>query len=209
MPLLVRSLCLGAVETNCYVVGCSQARQGFVIDPADDGERILRVVDELGLSILAVLVTHAHFDHIMAAADVVAATDAPLVLHPNDLALFRNGGGAALFGVRPPVLPEPGRLLSEGERLTFGSHELQVLLTPGHSPGHVSYYDAGAGVVFSGDVLFAGGIGRTDIPGGDQETLLASIRGTLGALPPTTRVFPGHGPPTTVGEELASNPWLG
>jgi glyoxylase-like metal-dependent hydrolase (beta-lactamase superfamily II) len=208
MPLLIRALSLGSVETNCYVVGCAASRDGFVIDPADEAPRILAVVRELGLTIRAVLVTHAHFDHIMAASDVVAATGAPVGLHPDDLDLYRHGGGATLFGLPAPVVPEPGLALAEGDRLRLGSYSFDVLLTPGHSRGHVSFYEASAGVVFSGDVLFAGGIGRTDLPGQDHETLLASIRTKLAPLPGATRVFPGHGPPTTIAQELASNPWL-
>jgi glyoxylase-like metal-dependent hydrolase (beta-lactamase superfamily II) len=206
--MIIRALCLGPVETNCYVVGCADTRQGVVIDPADDADAILRVVHAEKLSIRAVLVTHAHFDHIMAAAGVVAATGAPLALHRADLPLYEQGGGAALFGMDLPELPEPGLWLDQGTGIAFGSHNLEVLFTPGHAPGHVSFYEQGAGVLFDGDVLFAGSIGRTDLPGGDHTTLLASIRGKLASLPGATRVFPGHGPPTTIGRELASNPYL-
>jgi len=208
MALIIRALCLGPVETNCYVVGCSVTRKGVIIDPADDARSILRVVRDEGLAIVAVLVTHAHFDHIMAASEVVASTGVPLALHRGELPLYRQGGGAALFGMAPPELPEPELWLEEGGSVAFGSHALEVLFTPGHSPGHVSLYEPEASVVFDGDVLFAGSIGRTDLPGGDHETLLASIRAKLAPLPGATRLFPGHGPPTTVAEELASNPWL-
>jgi glyoxylase-like metal-dependent hydrolase (beta-lactamase superfamily II) len=208
MPLLIRALRLGPVETNCYVVGCPETREGVVIDPADEADRILSVVRKEGLAIRAVLVTHAHFDHVMAAAEVVAATGAPLALHRGDLELYRSGCGAAFFGMTPPRLPEPELILEEGSRVAFGRHAFDVLWTPGHSPGHVSFHEAGSGALFDGDVLFAGGIGRTDLPGQDHETLLASIRAKLVPLPGATRVFPGHGPPTTIAAELASNPWL-
>lgn len=208
MSLIIRALCLGPVQTNCYVVGCSSTRRGVVIDPADEAQSILRVVRDEKLAIGAVLVTHAHFDHIMAAGEVVAATGAPIALHRADLPLYRQGGGAALFGMDPSEVPEPGLWLEEGGRITLGSHTLEVLFTPGHSPGHVSFYDAGSGVIFDGDVLFAGSIGRTDLPGADHQTLLASIRAKIASLPGATRLFPGHGPPTTIAEELATNPWL-
>jgi hydroxyacylglutathione hydrolase len=208
MPLLIRALRLGPVETNCYVVGSPDEREGVVIDPADEADRILAVVRKERLAVRAVLVTHAHFDHVMAAAVVVEATGAPLGLHRADLDLYHGGGGAALFGIEPPRLPEPDLIIEEGSRIAFGRCALDVLWTPGHSPGHVSFHEAGAAVLFDGDVLFAGSIGRTDLPGQDHETLLASIRAKIAPLPGATRVFPGHGPPTTIAAELASNPWL-
>jgi glyoxylase-like metal-dependent hydrolase (beta-lactamase superfamily II) len=206
--VIIRALTLGPVETNCYVVGDPASRQGVVIDPADDARAIMRAVDRERLSIRAVLVTHAHFDHIMAASAVAAATGAPVGLHRDGLPLYSQGGGAAMFGMEAPDLPEPGLWLEEGAGVAFGSLGLEVLLTPGHAPGHVSFYEPKAGVLFCGDVLFAGSIGRTDLPGADHETLLASIRGKLAGLPGATRVFPGHGPPTTLSDELRSNPWL-
>ncbi len=208
MPLIVRALCLGPVQTNCYVVGCPERREGVVIDPADEADRILAVVSKERLAVRAVLVTHAHIDHVMAAAEVVAATGAPFGLPRGDLELYRIGGGASLFGMEPPRLREPDLMIEEGSRIAFGLHSLDVLSTPGHTSGHVCYHDAEAGALFDGDVLFAGGIGRTDLPGQDHETLLASIRTKLATLPGSTRVFPGHGPPTTIAEEIASNPWL-
>ena len=206
--MIIRSLTLGPVETNCYILGDAATRQGVVIDPADDADAILRAVDREHLSILAVLVTHPHFDHIMAASGVVERTGAPLGLHRAALPLYKLGGGAAMFGFPPPRLPEPGLWIDEGSSIAFGPLGLEVLLTPGHASGHVSFYEPSAGVLFCGDVLFAGSIGRTDLPDGDHETLLASIRDKLAPLPGATRVFPGHGPPTTIAEELATNPFL-
>ncbi len=206
--MIIRALSLGALETNCYVLGCADSRQGVVIDPADDADEILRAIGEQRLAIRAVLVTHAHFDHIMAAAEVVEATGAPLALHRAELPLYRQGGGAFLFGFASPRLPEPGICIDEGSGIAFGSHTLEVLLTPGHAPGHVCFYEREAGALFSGDVLFAGSVGRTDLPGGDGEALLESIREKIATLPGATRVFPGHGPQTTIAEELRSNPYL-
>jgi glyoxylase-like metal-dependent hydrolase (beta-lactamase superfamily II) len=138
----------------------------------------------------------------------MAATGAPLGLHPADLPLLRAQGGAPLFGINLPPLPEPNLLLSPGAPVTAGSLTLQVLFVPGHTPGHLAFYHANAGVVFSGDVLFAQGIGRTDLPGGDYATLMASIRDRLLTLPDETTVCSGHGPLTTIGAERRENPFL-
>lgn len=206
--MIIRALSLGPLQTNCYLLGCPDSREGLVIDPADEADGILEAIRSERLAIRAVLVTHAHFDHMMAAFDVASATGAPFGLHPAELPLYRQGGGAALFGFPMPRLPEPGLWIDEGSAIVFGSHTLEVLLTPGHAPGHVSFYERSAGALFCGDVLFAGSVGRTDLPGGDGEALLASIRGKFAALPGATRVFPGHGPATTIAEELRSNPYL-
>jgi hydroxyacylglutathione hydrolase len=155
-----------------------------------------------------VLNTHAHWDHVSANADVLEATGAKLAIHPGELPLLRAGGGAALWGIPTKPSPEPDVELAGGQVIQVGQLELQVFLTPGHSPGHVSFYVAEAGVVFDGDVLFKQGIGRTDLPGGDFQTLMHSIKEVLLALPPETTIYPGHGPATTVGEERWANPWL-
>ncbi|HXV99703.1 MAG TPA: MBL fold metallo-hydrolase, partial [Anaerolineae bacterium] len=162
----------------------------------------------LELTIKYILNTHAHFDHILANAPLVKATGAPLALHPLDLPLLRQNGGASLFGFEVSASPEPDLMLAEGDMISFGTYTFQVLFTPGHTPGHVSFYEAKAGIVFDGDVLFAGGIGRTDLPGGDYETLMASINNNLMILPDETVVCSGHGPVTTIGRERATNPWL-
>jgi len=206
--LIIKQLPLGQIQTNCYIVGCQKTREGVIIDPGDEAAKILAEVESAGLSIKYVLNTHAHFDHILANGDVVRATGAPLALHPLDLPLLRARGGAALFGMDAPPSPEPDMLLAEGDEIAFGTHTLQVLFTPGHTPGHVSFYEPSAGVIFDGDVLFAGGIGRTDLPGGDFETLMHSINEKLMTLPDDVTVCSGHGPVTTIGRERAGNPWL-
>jgi glyoxylase-like metal-dependent hydrolase (beta-lactamase superfamily II) len=193
---------------NCYVVGCEETGEGVVIDPGDEPERILAEIEQARLTIKYILNTHAHFDHILANGDLVEATGAPLALHPLDLPLLRQSGGADFFGFEAPPSPEPDIELAEGDTITFGTHTFQVLFTPGHSPGHVSFYEVKAGIIFDGDVLFAGGIGRTDLPGGDYETLLTSINEKLMVLPDQTTVCSGHGPITTIGRERVSNPWL-
>lgn len=206
--MLVKQLTVGVVQSNCYIAGCEKTGEGVVIDPGDEAERILAAVRELGLDIKYILNTHAHFDHIMANGPVLEATGAPLALHPLDLPLLQARGGAALFGLEAPLSPEPTMSLAEGDQISFGQYTLQVLFTPGHSPGHVSFYEAEAGIIFDGDVLFAGGIGRTDLPGGSYETLMNSINEKLMVLPDETVVYSGHGPATTIGRERAGNPWL-
>lgn len=207
--MIVKQLPVGMIQANCYIAGCEETKEGVIIDPGDEAERILAEVEAAGLSVKYILNTHAHFDHIMANGPLVKATAAPLALHPLDLPLLRQHGGASFFGLEVPTgSPEPDIELAEGDAISFGLYTLQVLFTPGHTPGHVSFYEATAKVIFDGDVLFAGGIGRTDLPGGDYETLLTSINHKLMLLPDETTVCSGHGPITTIGQERASNPWL-
>ena len=206
--MIVKQLPVGPIQTNCFIAGCETSKEGVVIDPGDEAERILAEVAEAGLTIKYILNTHAHFDHVMANKPMVEATGVPLALHPLDLPLLRENGGATFFGIEAPLSPEPDMALAEGDKISFGTHTFEVLFTPGHTPGHVSFYEAKAGVIFDGDVLFAGGIGRTDLPGGDYETLMHSINEKLMVLPDETVVCSGHGPVTTIGRERASNPWL-
>lgn len=206
--MIVKQLPVGMIQANCYLAGCEETGAGVIIDPGDEAERILAEVEAAGLTIKYILNTHAHFDHIMANGPLVAALGAPLALHPLDLPLLRQNGGAALFGLEAPPSPEPDLLLAEGDTISFGNYTLHVLYTPGHTPGHVSFYEARAKIIFDGDVLFADGIGRTDLPGGSFETLLHSINEKLMVLPDDTTVCSGHGPITTIGRERAGNPWL-
>lgn len=206
--MIIKQLPVGPIQANCYIVGCEETKEGIVIDPGDEPDRILAEVEAAGLTIKYILNTHAHFDHILANGDLVEATGAPVALHSLDLPLWQQGGGAAFFGLDALTMPNPDMELVEGDEITFGTHTFKVLFTPGHSPGHVSFYDAEANVIFDGDVLFAGGIGRTDLPGGSYETLMTSINEKLMVLPDETTVCSGHGPTTTIGQERASNPWL-
>jgi hydroxyacylglutathione hydrolase len=206
--LIVKTLALGPIQTNCYVIGCPESLEGAVIDPGWDAPAILAAAEESKLTIRYVLNTHAHWDHISANADILDATGAQLAIHPRELPLLRAKGGADIWGIPVQPSPEPDIELKEGQSLRIGELELRVLFTPGHTPGHVSFYEPDAGVVFDGDVLFQQGIGRTDLGGGDPEALMRSIRDVLMALPPATVVYSGHGPATTIGEERWSNPWL-
>ena len=207
--MIVKQLTLGMVQTNCYLAGCEESGEGVIIDPADEAGLILTEVEKVGLTIKYVLNTHAHFDHSLANGDVVKATRAPLALHPLDLPLLRQNGGAAFFGMEVSASPEPDMELAEGDTISFGRYTLRVLFTPGHTPGHVSFYESSAAIIFDGDVLFAGGIGRTDLPGGDYDTLINSIRSKLFEFPDDVVIYPGHGPETTIGEEKINNPFCG
>jgi hydroxyacylglutathione hydrolase len=206
--LIIATLPVGLIQTNCYVVGCEETKEGAVIDPGGHPERILAEVERYGLTIRYVLDTHAHFDHTDANGAIVEATGAPLALHPEDLPLLEAAGGAALFGMNADPSPPPDLELGDGDTLEIGTLSFQVLHTPGHTPGHVCFYEPDEGVLFDGDVLFYRGVGRTDLPGGSWQQLLESIQGALFALPDDTVVHSGHGPTTTIGEEKRLNPWL-
>ena len=197
--MIIRQLPLGQLQTNCYIAGCEETRKAIVIDPGDEAGRILSELDHLKLEVVYILNTHAHFDHIGANAALVKATGAPLAIHKLDVPLLKERGGAKLYGLEIPASPEPELLLSEGTVISFGKMSLRTLFTPGHTPGHVSFYDEG--VLFDGDVLFAGGMGRTDLPGGSQKDLMESIEKKLMVLPDDTVVYSGHGPTTTIGQE--------
>jgi hydroxyacylglutathione hydrolase len=206
--MLVKTLAVGALATNCYIVGCEKTKEAAVIDPGDEADRILAAVRAAGLKVTHVLLTHAHFDHIGAADEVARASGAPLALHPDDLPLLRAGGGAPFFDLQPPPIPDTVDSLAAGQEIGVGELTLRVLHTPGHSPGHVTFYIPAEGALFDGDVLFAEGIGRADLPGGSFAVLMRSIGEQLMTLPDETVVYPGHGPATTIGHERRLNPWL-
>jgi hydroxyacylglutathione hydrolase len=205
--VIVKTVPVGMTQANCYIVGCEETKLGAVIDPGAEGELILEAVEDSGLKITHVLLTHAHFDHMGAADEVAQATGAPLALHPGDLPLLKEGGGAVFFGLPSPPIPKASIRLEADQEIGVGELILRVLHTPGHTPGHVTFYEPKHGAIFDGDVLFAQGIGRSDLPGGSYEDLMRSIRGLL-TLPDETIVYSGHGPETTVRRERVMNPWL-
>jgi hydroxyacylglutathione hydrolase len=206
--VIVKTLSVGPIQANCYIVGCKKTNRAAIIDPGDEAKRILKTVEDLGLVVTHVLLTHGHFDHIGAADEVTRVSGASLGIHPDDLPLLNIGGGAFLFGVYPPPIPEPTIHLAADQEIPIGELTLRVLHTPGHTPGHVTFYEANQGAIFDGDVLFAMGIGRADLPGGSYQTLIHSITQQLMTLPDDTTIYSGHGPPTTIGQERLSNPWL-
>lgn len=203
-------LVLGPVQTNAYIVADRKTGEAVVIDPADDGIRIIAVAKKRGWRISNIWLTHAHFDHLAGAAEVAdnSSPPPPVALHPEDYPLWRMQGGAPLFGMRIDPGPEPTIDLSHGQILFLGGNQLEVRHAPGHTRGHVMFYSDADRVLFCGDVIFQGSIGRTDLPGGDYETLIASIHLQVLTLPDDTRLLSGHGPETTVGEERRFNPFL-
>lgn len=206
--MIISVLPVGLIQTNCYVVGCEETKEGAIIDPGGNPDRILAEVDRLGLEIKYILNTHAHFDHTDANGALVEATGAPLALHPQEHALLEAAGGAALFGLHADPSPAPDLDLQDGDELTVGQLRFEVLHTPGHTPGHVCFHEPNEKILFDGDVLFFRGVGRTDLPGGSWQQLMHSIQDVLFALPDDTVVYSGHGQKTTIGDEKRSNPWL-
>ncbi len=202
---------LGPVETNAYLIADTETHDAAVIDPAWDGELILAEAKRRGWRIAHLWYTHAHFDHIGGAGAIADGLNPlPLVaLHPADHVLWRAEGGAPLFGYRIDPGPEPTIDLYHGQKLLLGRIELEVRHTPGHTPGHCIFHAASAGLCFCGDLIFQGGVGRTDLPGGDTEKLIMSIRKQVFTLPDETRLLSGHGPETTVGLERRLNPFVG
>lgn len=199
---------VGPLETNCYLVYCGETLECAVIDPGAEPERIIPAIVECGLKPVVILNTHGHIDHIGANRDIKDKFGIPLLIHPLDGPLLEKVQEFELsFFLGAKESPPPDRLLEDGETVVIGSCGLEVIHTPGHTPGSVSFL--GDNVLFSGDTLFSGGVGRTDLPGGSTRDLEVSIRERILRLPPDTVVLPGHGPWTTVGEETESNPFLG
>jgi hydroxyacylglutathione hydrolase len=206
--MIIHTLHVGPIQTNCYIIGSEETGEGLVIDPGEEAEVIRDAAERLHLTIKTIVNTHAHFDHSGGNAELLRLTSAKLAMHPAEIPLLHGRGDAALFGFEIELSPDPDMLLNDGDKLLVGKHCLQVIFTPGHTPGHISFWEAKEGVLFDGDVLFAGGIGRTDLPGSDLEQLMASLHERLMSLPDDTRVYSGHGPITTIGAERRSNPWL-
>ena len=207
MPVVVEQLSLGPIGTNCYLVRSERgAAEAVVVDPSGDAATIRLRLAEMGARCAAILVTHGHWDHLVGVADLAEGTGAPVHMSEVERITLEDPMAFA-----PPSVSiashTPEVLLHGGETLELAGIRFDVLAVPGHSPAHLAY--AADGCVFSGDVLFAGSVGRTDLPGASWETLLDSIRRLLDGYPPDTVVYPGHGPATTLGAELARNPFLG
>ncbi len=200
----INSLTVSMFATNCYIVSCPDTREALIIDPGAEGKSIIALVDRLGLKVKYIINTHAHVDHIGANGKLKQEYSVPILLNRKDLELYQNPG----FGLKLILKkqPFPDQFLAEGDEVSFGNLKLQVLETPGHTEGGICLL--GSGAVFCGDTLFAGSIGRTDLAGGTYESLIESIESKLLTLPPETKVYPGHGPATTVKAEASGNPFL-
>ncbi len=203
----VRAFTVGPVQENSYIVRAgADATRAVIVDPGDEAERLLQAIDALGVQIEAILITHCHFDHIGAVAPVARATGAPVYCPEIERPLLADIMSWVPTGFGPFEGYEPEHMLAGGERLSLAGLELEVIFTPGHSPGHVTY--AVSGALLSGDVLFQGSVGRVDLPGGDWATLERSIESLLKAHPAETVVYPGHMGVTTLGRERDTNPFL-
>ncbi len=201
---------LGPVATNSYLVGDPASHTAVVIDPAWDGELIVEEARRHAWIIQQIWLTHAHFDHIGGIEGVLKGSppELEIALHPADLPLYSTQGGAALFGMRIGATPDPTVRLKHGQILTLGSYHFEVRHSPGHTQGHVLFYCPAEKVIFCGDVIFWGSIGRTDLPGGDYDTLIHSIHTQILSLPNDTRLLSGHGGETSIGVERRDNPFL-
>ena len=198
---------LGPMDNNTYLIVDEATNEAALVDPTFDSETVLPDIITGGYTLRYILNTHAHFDHIMGNAFFARETDAPIALHREDLFLLRGlEDQAAMFGFDATPSPEPTLFLEDNQTLMLGETPIQVLFTPGHAPGHVTFIVGDTAIV--GDCLFARSIGRTDLPGGSLQTLLHSIRTRLLTLPNATQVLPGHGKPTTIGTERDRNPYL-
>jgi glyoxylase-like metal-dependent hydrolase (beta-lactamase superfamily II) len=214
-PLILESFAVGPLGCNCTILGDRATRRGLIIDPGWDADLILDRVKQLGLQIEALIHTHAHIDHINATAGVSAALDAGCSVHADDLFLYDNIAAQAslltAFGMQVETFqpPKPERLLVDGDVVGADACAMQVIHTPGHTPGSLSFVLEGSQrILFSGDTLFSGGVGRTDLWGGDPRALVRSIRDRLYRLPDDTLVIPGHGEATTIANERATNPFV-
>ena len=197
---------VGAFQENCYLVVDEHSGRAILVDPGDDGDRIARMVKRAGVELQAVWLSHAHLDHIGAVSAVRREWNVPVLLHPDDLVIYRRGAqAAAAYGLRFEQPADPDGALAHGQVLELGDARFEVHHTPGHAPGHVVFL--GGGIMLGGDLLFAGSIGRTDLPLSNPAAMESSLA-YVAAFDPDTVVYPGHGPATTIGEELASNPFL-
>jgi len=206
----VRMFTVGPVQENTWIARRDGSDTGLLIDPGDEPERIQAALDDLGVTTVeAILLTHTHFDHVGAVAPMAKATGAPVYCPKLEVPVLADIMAWVPWpGIGPFESYDADETLEGGEQLTLAGLDIDVLFTPGHSPGHVTYSIPGEGVILSGDVLFQGSIGRTDLPGGDHQRLLQSIGELLEALPDETEVLPGHMAPTTLGAERATNPFL-
>lgn len=206
--MIIKELAVGPLMANCFIAGCEDTKEAVVIDPGGEADRILLSLAESELKVKYIINTHGHFDHVSANGKMKEATGADLLIHPLDAPMLGMlSSNAAVFGISVANSPSCDRTIEEGETIVFGNFTFNVIHTPGHTPGGISLYSDG--IIFVGDTLFAGSIGRTDFPGGDFDTLIASIKTKLFKLEDDVRVLSGHGPETSIGREKRFNPFVG
>jgi len=200
-------LVVGRLQTNCYIL--QSGKEALIIDPGDEPDRIRKFMADLGAKPSLIVATHTHFDHVLGVESLKAETGAPFSIHKDDLPMLEamQARVQQFMGFYVPPPPKVDSFLKHGDQLTLGNETIRILHTPGHSPGSISL--AGKGYVFTGDALFSQSIGRTDLPGGDYQTLIHSIREQLFLLDDNTLVYPGHGPETSIGDEKLVNPFVG
>jgi hydroxyacylglutathione hydrolase len=202
-------MAVGPLSVNCLILGCDETREGVVIDPGGDVERIIQTVRRHDLAIRYIINTHGHFDHVGGNRQAVAAFGAPLLIHQADAPMLdRVADVGRMYGIQSENSPPAADFLAEGMEIEFGTYRMKVLHTPGHTPGCCCLYLAQEKKVITGDTLFADSIGRTDLPGGSHDQILESIRSKLFTLPDDVAAYPGHGPETSIGHEKRHNPYL-
>lgn len=207
--MILETFPVGPLQCNCTLLGDEATKEAIIIDPGDEVSRIYARLNSLGLKLKQILITHAHIDHVGGALRLKQLTGAPILLNENDLPLLKMMAmQAAWLGVTTPETAPPDEGLVEGQRVGLENYPAQVIHTPGHTQGSVCLHFLPLKMVFAGDTLFAGSIGRTDLPGGNYDQIIESIRTRLVKLPAETQVIPGHGPATTIGGELKTNPFL-
>ncbi len=202
--MIIKKLAVGPLMANCFIIGCEKTREAVVIDPGDEEDRILDALEDMKVKFI--INTHGHFDHVGGNKKLKEATGAPVLIHSLDAPMLNTlSSDAAIFGLSIENSPPADQMLEDGDTISFGTVNLEVIHTPGHSPGGIALYADGN--LFAGDTLFAGSIGRSDLPGGDYNTLISSIKNKLYGLDDDIIVFPGHGPETTIGHEKKNNPF--
>lgn len=205
--MIIERIPVGNLEANCYIVGCEETKKAAVIDPGDEGERILERLHKLGLEAVAILLTHGHVDHIGAVEQLKKATGTPVMIHTQDGEMLTNPSRNLSAWMGAQIKFDPAdRLLEEGDRLNIGNLTLEVIHTPGHTPGGLCFKVGQE--LFTGDTLFAQSVGRSDFPGGNHSTLIEGIKSKLLILDESLKVYPGHGATTTIGQEKRHNPYL-
>ncbi|HWR59004.1 MAG TPA: MBL fold metallo-hydrolase [Thermodesulfovibrionales bacterium] len=201
--MIIRSIAVGPLESNCFIIGDENSKKAMVVDPGDEPDRIMGELEKEALSLAFIVCTHAHFDHVGAVSDIRTETGAKVVVHRDELEIYRAARDmAAFWGYDLEPLPEPDLLVDEDDEIRVGDLTFRVMHTPGHSPGGLCLF--GEGIVITGDTLFAGSVGRTDFHGGDMTKLKQSFD-RLMTLPPETKVLAGHGPASTIGRERSDN----